>query len=393
MIDENKREAARIVFQFSVMVTALSIISVPFRSLIIAREKMNVYACFAVADAVFKLFVALLLPNITSNRLVYYAFLLFVASSAYTVAYAVYCRINFRESRFKIVGEKSLYKSLAIFSSWSLFGNAACVGYTQGLNILLNMFFGPMVNAARAVSLQMENAIRMFAANFQTAINPQIIKSYAQNDFKYMHTLIHASSRYSFYSLLFLSMPIMFETELILTIWLKNVPDYSVSFIRIMIPIVVMEVMSNSILTSATATGKIKTYHSVVGGLLLLIFPVSYLALRSGLNPTAVFHVYFVIEIIACVARLLIVRPMINLSVRKYFNDVVLTTAKVCLLSCIIPALLIYVLDVSVFRLVVVTASCVTSVFAAIYFAGLNVNEKQMIISKIRSIMHKVEKH
>jgi O-antigen/teichoic acid export membrane protein len=389
VIHEGKMTSARIVFQFSVMVTALSVISVPFNSLIIAREKMNVYAYFAVTDSVFKLFVAMVLLRMTSNRLVYYAFLLFIASLANTFAYVVYCRIRFRESRFKIVRQKSLYKSLAVFTSWSLFGNVAYVGYTQGLNILLNMFFGTIVNAARAVSFQVENAIRTFAANFQTAINPQIIKSYAQNDFEYMHALIHASSRYSFYALLFISMPIMFETELILSIWLKNAPEYSVPFIRIMIPIVIMEVMSNSIMTSATATGKIKMYHSVVGGLLMLIVPISYFALKTGLKPTAVFHVYFVIEIIACVARVLIVRPMIKLSLKKYFNDVVVTTAKVCLLSCIVPILAINFLDVSVLRLVVVTVSCATGTFAAIYFAGLKTNEKRTITSKFKNIIHK----
>ena len=386
VIPEDKMFASHVVFHFSVIISAISIILVPFNSLIIAHEKMSVFAYLTISDTIFKLLIAWLLLVFSSNRLIYYAIMMFVVSFVNASFYFFYWKVKFKEIKLGIVRNVDLYKSLTTFTSWSLFGNLAYVGYTQGLNLLLNIFFGPVVNAARSISSQIEQTVRSFTLNFQTAINPQIIKSYAQKDFTNMHNLVFASSKFSFFLLLILSMPVMFETEQILTIWLKNVPEYTSSFVRIMLVIMMMETMSNSIMTSATATGNIKLYHSVVGTILLLIVPISYCVLKLGALPLSVFYVYLVIEIFACIARILIVRPMIRLSIKEYIYKVVYIAFRVCVLSCIFPVILLFVLDESILRFVLVTFFCLTGSLFSIYYWGLNAGEKHFVKVKISNL-------
>lgn len=177
-------------------------------------------------------------------------------------------------------------------AGWSLFGNLAGVGYTQGLNLLLNMFFGPAVNAARGVAVTVQGIVSGFVSNFQMALNPQITKSYAVNDLKRMHTLIYASSKYSYFLLFIIVLPVFIEAATILTIWFKLVPDHTVWFLRLTLCIMLVEALANPLMVSSQATGKVKKYQSVVGGTLLLIVPVAYCALRLGCNPETIFVIH-----------------------------------------------------------------------------------------------------
>lgn len=387
VIPEEKMYMAHIVFQFSIVISAISILMVPVTSLIIAYEKMNVFAYLTISDTIFKLLIAWLILWLPTGRLGYYAFFLFLVSLLNALFYVVYCKLTFKNIRYTLVFDKKVYRSLTAFTSWSLFGNLAYVGYTQGLNILLNIFFGPTVNAARTIALQVEQTIRTFVVNFQTAVNPQIIKSYAQNDYSYMHSLIYASSKFSFYLLFLSSLPIMLETEIILEIWLKTVPEYTVSFIRIMLLIIMMETMSNSIMTSVVATGDIKKYHIVVGTLLMLILPISYVALKLGFSPVSVFYVYLVIEVFACVTRLMIVRPMVKLSIWGYLKNVVFQSVQVAVLGSILPLVVYYFMDASFVRLIIVTLVSLISASVSIYMIGLNAVEKRFVLSKISSLI------
>lgn len=224
---------------------------------------------------------------------------------------------------------KTLFCEMTGFAGWNLFGNLAAITFTQGLNLLLNMFFGPVVNAARGIAVQAQTAIGQFSNNFQTALNPQITKSYATGDREYMHSLIFRSAKFSFFLLLFLSLPILIETKAILTLWLKIVPDHTVVFLRIMLCTTWVYAISNPLITAASATGKIKLYQSVVGGLLLLILPISYLCLRLGLPAYSVFIVHLGMEITAQFARLWMLRRMIRLSLREYFTKVIWRISKV----------------------------------------------------------------
>lgn len=278
------------------------------------------------------------------------------------------------------------------FAGWNLFGNLAAITFTQGLNLLLNMFFGPVVNAARGIAVQAQTAIGQFSSNFQTALNPQITKSYATGDMEYMHGLIFRSAKFSFFLLLLLSLPVLIETKALLTLWLKIVPDHTVVFLRIMLCTTWVYAVSNPLITAASATGKIKLYQSVVGGLLLLILPISYLCLRLGLPAYSVFIVHLVIEITAQFARLLMLKRMIKLSLREYFSKVVWCIFKVTAIALAVPQVVIYCHPQhGVWNLLMVCLVCTLSTSISIYYFGLTSGEKTFISSKISAILARLK--
>ena len=278
------------------------------------------------------------------------------------------------------------------FAGWNMFGNLAAITFTQGLNLLLNMFFGPVVNAARGIAVQAQTAISQFSNNFQTAINPQITKSYATGDLEYMHGLVFRSAKFSFFLLLLLSLPVLIETKTILTIWLKIVPEDTVVFLRIMLCITWIYAISNPLIVAASATGKIKLYQSVVGGLLLLILPVSYVCLKCGLPAYAVFVVHLCIEIIAQYARLLMLKRMIELSLREYFIKVVWCISKVTAIALAAPLAVIYCHPGhGIWNLLAVCLVCTLSTSISIYYFGLTSGEKVFVSSKITAILARIK--
>lgn len=275
---------------------------------------------------------------------------------------------------------------MTAFVGWNLWGNCAAIAFTQGINILLNMFFGPVVNAARGISVQVQNAVNQFSFNFQTALNPQITKSYAQQDYGYMHQLIFRSSKFTFFLLLCLSLPIELETETILSIWLSNIPENSVTFLRIILCITVVDSVANPLMVSAAATGRVKRYQSVIGGILLTIVPISYIVLKMGGSPASVFIVHLCICIIAFITRLLIIRPMIKLSLRLYIRQVIVRCFIVLAMSAVIPITLKCCLKESMISFIIVCASCVICVIASVYIAGLSKSERDFINKKLQAI-------
>jgi len=380
----NRLGAAQVVLHFSTICAVLSIIMVPFNALIIANEKMNVYACLTISDTFIKLGIAWAMQAIPTCRLEFYGLFLLGVSVFNASILVFYCVRTFGYAKIKLGFDRDVYRSLGAFTTWSLIGNLAWVGYTQGLNILLNMFFGPVVNAARSISVQVEGTIRNFTTNFQTAINPRIIKSYASSDLVYMHKMVFASARYSCYLILFFAIPIVLETDMILLLWLKNVPDYTAVFVRIMMIVALMETMSNSIMTSVVATGQIKRYHLYIGSLLLSIVPISYIVLRLGFSPISVFVVYAIIEFLACVLRLLLVSPMIGLAKRNFVISVVFNCVVVCMVSFILPFVLHYCMPEGIVRLLVVGIASVISSATGMFFVGLNKEEQQYVLNIVK---------
>ncbi len=229
VIPEERFLAAIWVYQFSILTMFVSIVSIPYNAAIIAHEKMSAFAYISILDTVLKLVIVLLLTIVTFDKLVFYAALLFGISLLDRLIYGIYCKRHFAETRIKLIFDKKLFREMTNIAGWSLFGNIAGVFYTQGLNVLLNMFFGPVVNSARAIAVTIQGVVTGFVSNFQMALNPQITKSYAVGDLHRMHSLIFASSKYSFFLLLFIALPIMIETRTILTLWLKIVPIFKSS--------------------------------------------------------------------------------------------------------------------------------------------------------------------
>lgn len=383
-IPEDRFDAAFWVYQCSILSTMVMFISVPYNATIIAHERMSAFAYISILEAILKLLIVYLLLLGDIDKLILYAVLMLAVQVIIRFTYNIYCRRHFEETRYSFLFDKQLFKEMLSFSGWNLWGNMASVAFTQGLNILLNMFFGPVVNAARGVAVQVQQAVTQFSMNFQTAINPQVTKSYAIEDYDYMHSLIFRSSRFTFFLLLCICLPIFMEAEALLGIWLKEVPEYSATFLRLILCVTILDAVSNPLMVSAQATGKIKVYQSVVGGILLMIFPIAYIVLKLGGNPQSVFIVHLTICVIAFVVRLLIVRSLVRLSVGSYFKDVILRCMVVGICSLIIPIISNYLLSET---LIGVLTECLISIFSAGLFSfliGMTSRERKSIIKKIR---------
>ena len=389
-IPESRMDAAFWVLQCSIISTAIMIISVPYNAEIIAHEKMSAFAYISILEVVLKLAVVFLLLVFSYDKLILYAFLILMVQLLIRFCYSYYCNRHFEESKYHHVWDKTLFKEMTGFAGWSMFGNLSGVLFGQGLNMLLNVFFGPVVNAARAVSVQVQGAIQQFVGNFQMALNPQITKTYATEKMDDMHKLMYRSARFSFYLLFFLSLPVLFETEFILTVWLKNVPENAVIFLRIMICISLIYTLSNPLMVANQATGKVKRYQAICGSILLMILPVSYVCLKLGCPAYSVFIVHFVMEFIAQLARMIILRPLIGIQVSDYIKNIYIKVLSVTGLSVVVPFIIYLNMTDSVLRFFTVCITCILSVGTVAYTVGLSSNERCFVKTKIIGFYNRV---
>ena len=389
-IPADRVDAAFWVLQCSIVSTAVMVISVPYNADIIAHEKMSAFAYISILEAVLKLAIVFALVLSPFDRLIFYAFLILAVQLLIRLCYSHYCSRHFEESKYRHVWDKSLFKEMTGFAGWSMFGNLASVLFSQGLNMLLNVFFGPVVNAARAVSVQVQSAIQQFVGNFQMALNPQITKTYAKGEMDEMHKLMFRSARFSFYLLFFLSLPVLFETNFILTVWLKIVPDNTVVFLRIMICTSLLYTLSNPLMVANQATGKVRKYQAICGTILLLILPVSYICLLLGCPAYSVFIVHFVMESITQAVRMVLLRPLIGIRIRDYFRHIYLRVFVVVILSSILPFLVYGHMDDTVLRFFTVCIACVLSVGSVAYTLGLSSSERAFVHAKVVGICNKI---
>lgn len=389
IIPEVRMDAAFWVFQFSALSTVVTVMSIPFNADIIAHEKMSAFAYISIVEVCLKLLIVFLLDVGNIDKLVLYGFLLLLVQCGIFLTYMGYCLRHFKESRFRFVYEKKLFSEVFSFAGWNLWGYLASILYTQGLNILLNVFFGPVVNAARGLANQVDGAIRLFASNFQMAINPQIVKTYAAKDLESMHKLVFRSSKFSFFLLLALSLPVMIEAPVILRLWLSTVPDWTASFLRLMLVVVIVDSVANPLMTSAAATGRIKLYQSLLGGIQLLIVPVAYVVLRMGGEPNSVFMVHICICLIAFAVRLFIVRGMVGLSIKKYLMEVCVKSGVVTVVATVLPLTLYFSMNNSLLSAIVVVFVSLGSVAVSAYAIGLTKSERVFVSDKIGQILAK----
>lgn len=391
-IPTDRANVAMWVYQCAVISSVVMIMSVPYNATIIAHEKMGVFAMISLLEVFLKLGIVYLLLLFSIDKLILYAILLVITQLSVRCCYTFYCKKHFEETKIQKVKDFSLAKEMGVFSMWSLMGNAAYVSYTQGLNVLLNMFFAPTVNAARGIAVQVQSAVSQFVQNFNTALNPQITKSYASGNIHYMYNLVFKSARFSFFMLLVLSLPILIETEKILSLWLTVVPEYTVTFLRLILLTTWINSIANPMIVSVKATGKIKRYESVVGVIMLLILPISYLFLKLGYPPYIVFVVHLCMECVAQVARVLITRNLIGISVTSFVKSVILRILFVTSIALILPLSLYVFLDDSTFSFLMVCFSSVLSCALSIYLLGLTKSERLMILTKVKSLLGKLKK-
>lgn len=389
IIPPERMTAALWCYHISIFTAVIDILSCPYHAAIVAHEKMKSFAYIAVLDAILRLLVVYLLLVFDYDRLIFYAILYAIVKILVRIVYQIYCSRNFDECKYHWIYNKSLFKEMAAFAGWNMWGNFAYVCYTQGLNILLNVFFGPVVNAARGVAVQVQGTIGNFANNFQMALTPQLTKTYANGQVKEMHQLIYRGSRLTFCLMLVLCLPLIAETPAILDLWLEEVPEGSVLFIRLLLAVTIVQKMIAPLGTSVASTGRIKKYEILINCLLLSILPTAYLVLYFGGPAWTVFAVYFVYVFFAYLLAVHIALPMINMDLKEYLKMVVRPCLAVLLLSSLAPLAMKSIgLSGLLFSLITIAVT-VTGTVAASYFAGMNAEEKALFKAYIQKKIQK----
>ena len=381
--------AAIWVLHFSVFSFVVNLLSVPQMASITAHERMSAYACIGMLDGFLRLMVAFLILRSPFDRLVYYAALMAVAVLIVRIAYGVYCRRNFEECRFKPVFDPKLVKEMFSFAGWNFIGVSSGVLRDHGGNILVNLFFGPAMNAARGVAMQVFTALQGFVTNFMTAVNPQITKSYAAGDYDYLFALIRKSSKMSFYLLFVIALPVLFNTEYLLQIWLKEVPQGTVLFVQLFLIFALSESLSNPMITAMLATGRIRNYQLIVGGIQLLNMPVSYAILKVGATPQSTVMVAIVLSQICFFVRLYLLKRETGYEASKHIKTVYINVLTVTAAAAIIPLILNGCLPGGFAGFLISAATAVVSAGLSVLYIGCTKDERQDIYSYIRKLVRK----
>lgn len=391
-IPADRLTAAHWVLQCSVVAFAVGLFSVPYNAAIIAHEKMSAFAYMTIFDAISRLLIVFGIYYYGGDRLILFAILTLIQSLIRQAIYQTYCRRKFEECTYRWGWDARLGKSMFSFAGWNFIGCTAGLMKDQGVNIVINLFSGPAVNAARGIAMQVNGIIGQFIGSFTMALNPQIIKDYAAGELEQMHKLIFWGTRLSYYLFMFLSIPIFFEIEKILQIWLGQVPEHTVLFARLVLVLSLAEIISNTLITAQMATGDIRNYQIVVGGILLLNLPVSYLLLRIGMIPEMTVAVAIVISQICLIARLWFLRSMIKLSARRFLRTVYFNVLGVTAIAVLPPMICYCTMSPDYIRLFVLcTVSCISSGIV-IYYIGCNREERKLILKYVQEIKHKLLK-
>lgn len=391
VIPAERLEAANWIFQFSLMTFVIGLISVPYNSAIIAHERMKAFAYIGILEVLAKLGIVFSLMVAPIDKLIFYGLLLMLLSLIIRIVYGVYCRRNFEECSYSFVMDKPLLKEMFGFAGWNSVGNIAALLKDQGVNVLLNLFFGPIVNASRGIVLQVRGAIQGFVNNFVTAINPQITKSYASGEREYMMSLIFKSARFSFYILSLFVIPVLLNSEYILNLWLGEVPEYSVVFLQLSLIYILSESLANPLITAQLATGKIRNYQIVVGGLLMLNFPIDYALLWMGYSPKSVYYVAIIISVCCEIARIYMLRRMIGLSAFKFFKEVVINVLAVLFVALIIPCGLKILMPINFTYFIIMSLISVACTMLSVLYVGCNQGERSFLLDKIRRLFAKIK--
>lgn len=392
VIPADRMYAAHWVYQLSVFSFIIMVLSVPYNALIIAHEKMKTFALIGILEVFMKLAVVFLLMFFAFDKLILYALLLFVISIAIRIIYGIYCSRNFEESRrYSFRWDKALFKSMGSFAGWNLLGVSAGIAYNQGVNILLNIFFGPLVNASRGIAFQVQGAVNSFVANFQVAVNPSITKLYAKGDIDKSFGLVFSASKFSFYLLLLLSMPLLLETERILAWWLKIVPEYTVIFTRLVLIDILIGSVSGSIQTLMQATGNIKKYQILVSGILLLNLPTSYIFLKMGYSPDYTLFISVGYSFLALIARLAVLKELINFPVNDFISAVLLRIIPVSAITVAVSIIPETYIPDTWWKFFITGLTSTFALLLSVFLFGLNKPEKEMVREKYSKFSNKIK--
>jgi O-antigen/teichoic acid export membrane protein len=368
---------------------AIGLLSVPYNAAIIAHEKMGVYAYFTLFDAFSRLAIIFAIKYYGGDKLILLAIISIIPTLIKQFYYWYYSKKHFEECTYHAVWDKRVFKEMFGFAGWNFIGASSAQMKDQGVNIAINMFTNPAVNAARGIAMQINGIVGQFIGNFMVAINPQITKEYAAGNYDRMHKLIFSGTRFSYFLFMFLSIPIIFEIDRILYIWLGQVPEHTVLFTRLALILSLSDIISNTLITAQLATGKIRNYQIIVGGTQMMNFPISYILLRMGIFPEITIIVAIFISQICLLERLLFLRKMVHLPSLRYFKEVYLNLIVVTVLSVAVPGILYFSIENEALRFFAVCISSVITSAAVTYTIGLQRNERVLVVNRIKKWFRK----
>lgn len=385
VIPEGREMAAGCLYQFTVISAFLSTLIVPYNATIIAHEHINVYAIIQIIVVFLKLGIVLILQYVAYDKLIAYALLILLVTILEAIVNFIYCRTHFIEVKFLFYWSKDVFTKILKFVGWAMFGNFSNMFYTQGINLMLNAFCGPAVNAARGIAIQVQSVATQLAYNVQTAINPQIIKSYSTNNIERLHMLICASSRICYYLLLFFIIPMFLEADFILHIWLGIVPDHTVNFIRLTLVTILLDAFINPMYTANLATGKLNMYYIPVSICSIAFMFITYFSIKLTHIPEIVFICYIGMMVIGFIIRIFVMNKQVQLKTGVYIKRVLFPALIVTALSSVFPIILHVFIQGDVVRLLGTTVLSIVSVCLVSFSVGITKSERQLAIQFVKT--------
>jgi O-antigen/teichoic acid export membrane protein len=383
-IPEERIDAALIIFHIAMISLLWELVNVAFQAFIIAYEDMKLYSYISVFEGVFKLVVVFVLTYVAFDKLVLYAFLMLMITFLCKAYYMYYSLSHYKECYIHWCWDKKLIKSTFSFVGWNLIGNTQIAINDQGISLLLNSFFGPVVNTARGITAQVSGAIFRFATNILIATQPQIVKSYAREDFGYLENLFFTSSRFICMALWAIQCPVLFNIEGILSIWLKEVPQWTEQFVMLSICGSIPYALTKPIWSIVVASGNLRKYVLWSNGISLLLFPTAYVFLKLGFSPVVVYMCSCCVTIISTIVQLWVIRTYFVYSFFNYIKQVILPIVLVIISSIIICSMIPDILDSENQNTILRCVIMLIISISMIGFWGIKKEERRMIYNRIK---------
>lgn len=392
-IPAERMYAAHWVYQMSIVAFVFKLMSAPYTAIIVNREHMGVYAWISILEVVFRLLYLYLLIVVSMDKLVFCAICSGVTSFLIAAIYVVYARVKFEECKYRYFWNGGMFKEMVAYSGWALFGAFSGVARNQGINILLNMFFNPVVNAARGIAYNINSALDQFVTNFSMAARPQIIKQYGASEKARMMNLVFRTSLLCYYLMWFLSLPVLIETPFILKVWLKIVPENTVLFTRLVLITSLIETISFPIMAAVSATGKIKWFQLITGGLLIMNLPIAYVFLKMGFPPESTMYIAIIIAIMSQISRIVFMRNLHQMSIVQYLRNVMLRIVLVSVISFAFPYIIWRLMPVGWSRLFILTGTSTIAIALTSFFIGIEVRDRKIIVETIKERLYSIRHH
>lgn len=390
-IPTDRMHAANWVYQFSIFSFLLAIIQVPYNALLFAREHMNVYAYLSIVETFLKLVIVFFLIHWDEDKLIFYAILTFTVSLIIQTSYKLYCKKYFNESVYQFYYDKKYYKELISYSGWNLFGNIAAVARNQGSNILLNIFFGPIVNAAYGLALMVQGITGSFISNIQVAVNPQIVKNFSKGNSDSFLNLVYKSAKFSFFGMLVIVLPVLLQTKFILELWLKVTPSYTIEFIQLALVYSLIETLANPLMSAAQASGKIKWYQIIIGSFIFLTLPIIWIVFKIYPNPISVFWVLIINSFLALFFRVFFLNIILNdFKIKDFIKEVFLNVSLVSVIIYILFYFLTFTNPNTLMDFILQTIQIIVLTLCVVLIFGLNKSEKIFLKKTILNKLNKI---